>query len=221
MKKLAFGAIGAALAVSTIASARWGGWAVVTVDNVPDRLVVGKPQVFSFVVRQHGVDRMRGLSPSIEARSGGMRVAGRAWQSLVTGTYSASITVPEAGDWSITIESGFGSSKARLLPLRAGDSTQRMAALTEAERGRHLFAAKGCIACHVHRAVDLETELRNAAPDLTDRRFAADYLARYLADPSIKPQSPGMMRMPNLALREPEIASLVAFINTEQRLSRH
>jgi mono/diheme cytochrome c family protein len=220
MRKLGIGVLGAALVLSTAAAARWvGGWAVVTVENVPEYLVVGKPQVLEFWVRQHGVTPMADLKPSIVARSGSRVVRSQAWATPTTGVYRASVTVPSAADWELTIESGFGASKGHLLPLKAVNAAERVSALSVADRGRQLFAAKGCVGCHVHRAVDLEGQLQNVGPDLSDRRFAADYLAKFLADPSIKPESPNTMRMPNLALRQPEIASLVAFINSERRLS--
>ena len=55
-------------------------------------------------------------------------------------------------------------------------------------------------------------ELGDVGPDLTERRLAADYLARFLADPSIKPATANGRRMPNLELRDEDIASLVAFL---------
>lgn len=219
MKKVTLGAVGAVLALSTIAAARMGGWAVVTVEKVSDYIVVGKPVVLTFWVRQHGTHPMGGLTPRIEARSGFRRIEGRAWALPTEGGYRTSITVPESGDWSVTIESGFGPSKAKLLPWRAHDSTKTLPALSEPERGRHLFAAKGCVTCHVHRSVDIEGQVQDAGPDLSDRRFNAEYLAKFLADPSIKPPTKDNNRMPNLALREQDIASLVAFINSERKLS--
>ena len=47
-----------------------GGWAVVTVDDLPDYVVAGQPVRLSFVVRQHGMTPLDGLRPSVEARSG-------------------------------------------------------------------------------------------------------------------------------------------------------
>ena len=216
MKRL----LGAALALTTIAAASWGGWAVVTVENAPDHFVVGKPATFDFVVRQHGVEALRELRPSVEARSGSRRVEGRAWETPTAGVYRASITIPETGDWAVTIGSGFGGSKGRLLPTAAIAAGAKAPVRTEAERGRQLFASAGCVTCHVHASVKLEPLIKEGAPDLTDKRFAADYLAKFLADPSIKPRSPNMrMEMPNLKLREQDIASLVAFINAEQRVT--
>ena len=49
----------------------FGGWAVVTVEDVPEHLVAGESVPLSFVVRQHGETRLSGLSPSVTLRSGG------------------------------------------------------------------------------------------------------------------------------------------------------
>jgi cytochrome c551/c552 len=210
----------AALALSTIAAARWGGWAVVSVENAPDHFVIGKPTTFDFIVRQHGVEPLRELRPSIEARSGSKRVEGRAWETPKAGVYRASITIPETGDWAVTIESGFGPSKGRLVPTPAIAANAASPPRSDAARGRQLFASAGCVTCHVHDAVDMEPMLKGAAPDLSNKRFAADYLARFLADPSIKPKSPDMMEMPNLRLRQSDIAALVAFINSDRGVAK-
>jgi hypothetical protein len=82
-----------------------------------------------------------------------------------------------------------------------------------------MFAALGCVTCHVHRAVGIAGEVNDFGPDLTDRTFAEDYLARFLADPSIKPPTNGK-RMPNLALRQKDIEPLIAFINADARVTR-
>ena len=42
-----------------------GGWAAVTVDDVPEYLVAGKPVTLSFVVRQHGHTPLGDLSPTV------------------------------------------------------------------------------------------------------------------------------------------------------------
>ena len=220
MKKLALGLVGAGLALATVAATRLGGWAVVTVDDAPEFFVVGKPLVLNFKVRQHGHNELEGLKPEISARLGSSVVNGRAWETPKAGTYRASLTVPQTGNWQITIESGFGNSKGTLLPLRAVDSTQKIAALSSAERGRQLFAAKACVTCHVHRSVDIAVMIKDFGPDLSDKRFPAEYLERFLADPSIKPPTPPRnAQMPNPQLRQPEIASLIAFINSDRRLS--
>jgi hypothetical protein len=223
MKKLAFGMLATLFALSTVAFVRIGGWAVVTVEKIPDHWVVGTPLQLTWKVRQHGVSPVADLKPTIEARSGSRQVRGLTWEFREEGDrgYRARLTFPEPGDWQVTIKSGWGRQRAVLLPWRVVRSTEPTpAALSESERGRRLFAAKGCVTCHVHRAVDIESDMKNGGPDLTDRRFPADYLARFLADPSIKPPlNSNSMRMPNLALKEKDIGPLVAFINAERRLT--
>lgn len=221
MKSLALAVGGTLLALSSVAAARMGGWAVVTVEDVPERLVAGKPLDLTFVVRQHGVTPLGDLTPRIEARSGSRRETKNAWATQRTGTYRGRITVPDTGLWTITIHTGFGRSKGTLLPLRAlGSASATSARLEESERGRMLFAAKGCVTCHVRDGVGVDGEVQKGAPDLTGRRFPPDYLGRFLADPSIKPPSTELyMRMPNLELKRHEIASLAAFINSERKLT--
>jgi hypothetical protein len=233
MKGLSLGILGMLLVASTLAFARMGGWAVVTVKKVPDAWIAGKPLQLTWQVRQHGVSHLEGLQPRLEARAGSRRVRGTTWAFEEDGErgYRGSITFPEPGEWQVTIHSGFGRSRAVLLPWRVVDSVRSVRgtvdehlrsigvpALPEAERGRRMFAALGCVTCHVHRAVGITGEVSDVGPELTDRRLAPDYLARFLADPSIKPPTNGK-RMPSLGLRAKDIAPLVAFINAERRVT--
>jgi len=231
MKRLSLGILGAVLVASTVAFASMGGWAVVTVSKIPDAWIAGKPLQLSWQVRQHGLSRLEGLKPTLEARAGSRRIAGTTWAFNADGQkgYRGTITFPEPGDWQVTINSGFGRSRAVLIPWRVVDSVTTVRgtvedhlvkigvpAFSEAERGRRMFAATGCVTCHVHRDVGITGELSDFGPDLTDKKFPPAYLARFLADPSIKPSTDGK-RMPSLALREKDIAPLVAFINAERR----
>ena len=43
-----------------------GGWAVVTVEDLPDYAVAGRAIPLNFTVRQHGVTLLSGLKPTIE-----------------------------------------------------------------------------------------------------------------------------------------------------------
>ena len=208
---------GAGLALATIAAVRFGGWAVITVDDLPDYAEAGKPVTLSYVVRQHGITLLSGLSATVEARSGSAVLHASA-KPLGSGHYSAQLALPTAGDWTITIRSGFMRSEVTLLPLAVvAPKTTPTRVLANAERGRRLFVAKGCITCHVHQAVD-GSGVVAVGPDLTDKRFAPQYLASFLADPSIKPPGAKGERMPKLDLRSPEIAALTSFINGERQV---
>jgi len=235
MKKLVLGAVGGLLLASTAAYSAYGGWAVVKVNKIPDAWVVGKPLILSWEVRQHGIRRMGAednMIPTLEARSGSRVVSGTAAAYSEEGWkgFRGTIVFPATGDWQVTINSGFGGARAVLVPWRVVDSVrtirgtveEHLATLgiprfSEVERGRRLFAAQGCVTCHVHRAVEITGQMSTVGPELTDRRLPAEYLARFLANPSIKPETPGKMRMPNLDLREKEITPLVAFLTAEQR----
>ena len=85
-----------------------------------------------------------------------------------------------------------------------------------AERGKALFVAKGCAACHVHGRVAGKTGEFSGAygsegtPNLTVYTNDPDFLRRWLRDPAaVKPRT----TMPNLGLSDAEIAELIAFLN--------
>jgi cytochrome c551/c552 len=220
MKRSTLGVMGLTAAVATLAAVRFGGWAVVTVESVPEYLVVGKPTEIVFTVKQHAVDPLSDLSPTIVATSGRREVTVKATR-LPKARYRAELVVPETGDWKVVVNSGFNESKGSLLPIKALAAAPVAAVLTDAERGRFLFAGKGCVTCHVHDGVDLKGQLQDFGPDLSDKRFAASYLADFLNNPSIKPSSrPNGAQMPKVELRPAEVPLLVAFINSERKTAQ-
>ena len=193
--------------------AAFGGWAAITVEDLPDYVVARQAIDLSFMVRQHGVRPLEDLHPRVEAKSANREVSVAATPGAKTGLYTTRLTLPEPGRWTITIRSGFGNSNVTLLPLHAlAPGAPAPAPLADAERGRRLFVAKGCVSCHLHRAVN-ETSIA-VGPELTERRFAPEYLARFLADPAaVIPPRAGAPSMPNLGLKPAEIAALTAFLN--------
>jgi len=203
-------------------SSRTGGWAVVTVDDLPDYVVAGQPIRLSFVVRQHGMRLLDGLEPVVDAKLGSDAIAVKAKQTNAaeSGRYVATLTLPRAGEWTLTIQSGFGVQSTHSVALRAMEAGASPRALSDVERGRRLFIAKGCFTCHVNTEVTSAPSL-GVGPELTGRRYPAVYLAKFLANPdSVQlTQLPrtGWVRMPNLGLKERETASLVAMINSGGR----
>ena len=188
-------------ALAGLIAAAFGGWATVSVKDVPDYMIAGQPTEFAFRVRQHGTDPLSGLRPTITARAGSLAATAEAKQTG-KGEYAGSLTLTQPGDWTVTIQSGFGRSQITLLPIRVVAAAGRQpVALTEAQRGERLFAAKGCTMCHVE--IDV-------GPKLAGRSFDPDYLKRWLADPqAVKPGT----RMPNQELKPAEISALTAFLN--------
>src|SRR2546421_9316715 len=54
-------------------------------DLLPDYVIFGQPVTLTFTVRQHGVTRLSGLKPSIEARSGDVTTTASASPGRETG----------------------------------------------------------------------------------------------------------------------------------------
>ena len=132
------------------------------------------------------------------------------------GLNEATITPSDSGEVTLIIDTDLFNWKVKLLPMRiaaAGESVPRMPLN---ERGRHLFAAKGCATCHAKHddPAFVDWNLVQAGPDLTGRTYQDEWLAAKLADPS---QSRGVytngMVMPRLELEPSETAALVSYID--------
>jgi mono/diheme cytochrome c family protein len=199
-----------------------GGWAVITVDDLPRALTVGQPMSIGFIVRQHGHTPLDHLKPTLVASDAKGEASGIKASAVRTGPaghYVATLVVPRAGDWTVTINSGFGGSGVTLFPIPASTAAPRNPGDdSPADVGRRLFVAKGCVTCHVHDAAAGNNSLA-VGPNLTPRRYQADYLAKLLANPSIARTSGQQFEMPNLELKAGEIAALVAFINVDRQVS--
>jgi len=125
------GALVCALVLPTLASG--GGWATVGFEPLPDGMAAGvtwKPTIF---VKQHGVTPLEGLQPVVMIEETG---SGESTKVLATadsepGVYHADVVFPSAGDWRVTILSGFGDSSTTYGPVAIGapgaaaDSSQR------------------------------------------------------------------------------------------------
>ena len=194
-------------------AALMGGWAIVTMDDVPDFAEAGKPLPLSFMVRQHGAEPMKGIRPTLEARSGATVVRADARPGTTAGQYVATLALSQPGDWTLTVNSGHGASKVTLLPIQVVPAGARPPAPpSDYERGRRLFVGKGCIGCHTREEGGLKGG-ETIGPMLTGKRWQAEFLARFLANPAANPTNTGTFRMPNLGLKPAEISALTAFLN--------
>jgi mono/diheme cytochrome c family protein len=203
-------AVASLVAATTISA---GGWAVITVDALPEYIRAGEPFTLAYTVRQHGARLVGGLHGRVEARAGMLQVVADARPGKHEGHYVAMLSVPKPGDWSLTIQSGFGGhGTLALLPLSAVERAARPAPLHPSGRGRQLFLAKGCATCH--RIEGKALPAGPHGPPLLPHKFQAEYLAGILANPALLPPSANYaFRMPNLGLDPREIGALVAFIN--------
>src|SRR5215470_9542119 len=106
-------AIGLLLILTGVAIA--GGWAIVTLNEFPEYAVAGKPLNLTFSVRQHGVTLLPGLQPKVQATTAsGLQAKASVKPTANRGEYTTSLTLPEPGEWTIKISSGFNDSNVTL-----------------------------------------------------------------------------------------------------------
>ena len=203
-------------AVSIPAAAlSFGGWASTTVENVPEFAITGKPIDITYTVRQHGMTLLSKLNGTVTISAGDYSRTFAAFE-VGEGMYRTQITIPNAGLWTVRIRNGFGDRSGTSFTLDSRGATSAIPSMQPYDRGRQLFAAKGCANCHSHQLTKnlLATQ---AGPDLSEPKFANAYLARFLANPNIKTDWKSEARMPNLGLKPAEIAALSAFLNQEKK----
>lgn len=82
-----------------------GGWAVISLDELPTGVVAGKPHTIGFTVLQHGKTPMSGLYPIITARLSNDEVLTfSAEPEGKPGHYTATLIFPKDGNWEWSIQ---------------------------------------------------------------------------------------------------------------------
>lgn len=199
-----------------LAAFTFGGWAVTTVENVPEFAVAGKPFDLTYSVRQHGTTLLPGLWGKINI-SAGTTTRIFPTTEVGEGVYRSQVTLPAAGEWKVRIYNGFGDKSGTAFTVVARAATSATPSpMRPYDRGEQLFAAKGCANCHSHEMTK-DLVATPIGPDLSEPKFANAYLTRFLTDPNIKKDWKGQWRMPNLGLKPAEVSALVAFLNQEKK----
>jgi hypothetical protein len=82
-----------------------GGWAVITLDELPTDVAAAEPLTIGFTVRQHGITLMDGLYPTVTATlPKGDRFVVDAEPDGTPGHYTATLTFPQEGNWEWSIQ---------------------------------------------------------------------------------------------------------------------
>jgi len=93
-----------------------GGWAVVTLDSLPQGVTPGTAFTIGFTVRQHGVTLLSDLDPAprVEAENveTGDVVRSTASADSGRGHYTAGLTLPTSGEWTWGIQAFGGQVQA-------------------------------------------------------------------------------------------------------------
>ena len=204
----------------------FGGWAVVTILDVPEYLEAGKPTTIAFKIRQHGRTVLWDRSPSVTFRRDDVGLIRRIFQRNRVeatkgpryGVYEATITPDDAGEVTLTIDTDLFGQKVQLLPMPVVNADHVPPALSPFNRGRQLFAAKGCVTCHekVDDSGLAELQTLKVGPYLTGRTFPTDYLVMKIKNPAENRAAGASLNgvvMPQLDLGVADIEALVSFIN--------
>lgn len=82
-----------------------GGWAVITLDELPSNVVAGEPLTIGFIVLQHGRTPMSDLYPTITAKLSPTETMDvSAEPDGKPGHYVATLTFPKEGNWEWSIQ---------------------------------------------------------------------------------------------------------------------
>jgi len=204
--------IGGSLPACTLLA---GGWGVLTIRDVPDHVVAGEPFELTVAARGHGRVLSSGLSLLVQAARQDRRVEAAAVPASRAGLYTASLTLPMPGEWTITLRSSsYGEQQALRLPLQAIARGATPPVLSAEDRGQRLFLAKGCATCHRHASV-ASNHPAPVGPPLMDKTYSREFLnARLRPGPQVGAPASGVTpwTMPDLELSPGEIESLVAFL---------
>lgn len=124
-------------------SARAGGWAVVTLDALPDEVMVAQPPTVAFTIRQHGVTpwecdcaQVRGYHPS------GERIQVPAKMDKA-GHYTASLVFNKPGVWHWDISSGLYPDWQPMPDLGVIDPAEVEGAFAKAQADKSLAQNSG------------------------------------------------------------------------------
>ncbi len=211
--------LGSATVLMAATPALRGGWAILTVHELPEQLVAGTPTTLTFSLRQHGEHLMAGRAPVVHIRSGGLlgeRQRVEAERTRQPGVYRATFTPRGVGEAQVRVDTDFHGWTVDLLPIAVGTA--------RGDRGRALFVAKGCIGCHTKSddATLADYAEMRVGPDLTGRSYPTAWLVQKVTDPaSIREgrAATGTV-MPQLEVTAAEAMEIARYLNARSVASR-
>ena len=128
--------LGIALLLSLVVAipAFAGGWAVITLDELPTNVVAGEPFTIGFTVLQHGRTPLNDLAPTITAALQNQeKLTFRAEADSEPGHYTATLTFPKEGNWEWSIQAFTMDQPMPALSVSAAKVASANAPVTEVE----------------------------------------------------------------------------------------
>jgi len=117
-------AIGLALVLALVFAfpAFAGGWATITLDELPTNISAGSPLTIGFTVLQHGRTPMTDIDPTVTAQlSPAEKFVVYAEPEGEPGHYVATLTFPKEGDWEWSIQAFTMDQRMPVLTVAAPD----------------------------------------------------------------------------------------------------
>ena len=109
----------AALALgATTVAVQAGGRATVVISQAPRQVVAGKAFDIAFTVRPE-LGTRRNVEPMLKAARGEMAVTVAPVALKARGRYSASLTLPQPGEWIISVDSRYCETRMSPLTVKA------------------------------------------------------------------------------------------------------
>ncbi len=109
-----------------------GGWAVITLDELPTNVIAGESFKVGFTVLQHGRTPMTDIDPTILIESPtGEKSAILAKAEGKPGHYSATLMFPTEGDWNWTIQAFTMEQKMPVVSVAASSAALAKAPVVE------------------------------------------------------------------------------------------
>jgi cytochrome c2 len=119
-----------ALLLAMALTAEAGGWAVITLDELPTQITAGKALSIGFTVRQHGQTLRSDLEPIVRfkradaRRDGAESFQATAQRQGAEGHYIAQINFPSAGQWNWQVDIEQFGMITQPMPALTVQSTQ-------------------------------------------------------------------------------------------------
>ncbi|KAA3647841.1 MAG: hypothetical protein DWQ07_02320 [Chloroflexi bacterium] len=229
--------------VFSVNYAQAGGWAVVSLVELPRSIKVNEVVELQFRVLQHGVTPAANLESYVELMhvASGDEFSFQGQYDSLAEVYSVEVSFPKEGEWQWQIVA-FGEHAMPILnvtatPEAANDrvstvwwrvwldnifgrpaAPQEKLPLTQMyssdeEYGAALFIAKGCVTCHMHSDVPNSGAYVSSFTPDLTNFSASE---TYLQAWLADPLSiKPDTDMPNLGLNDEEIRALIAFLNND------
>ncbi|MDX1378458.1 MAG: hypothetical protein R3307_06395, partial [Anaerolineales bacterium] len=111
-----------------------GGWAIITLDELPTDVVAGEPLAVGFTVLQHGETPMTGLNPTISASIyQKAKFVADAKPDGKPGHYTATLTFPTEGNWEWSIQAFTMNQKMPTLNVAAAPAKVKSQPVVKSE----------------------------------------------------------------------------------------